>query len=351
MRSRQGRPKRGPTKKHLRSLHINAEALDSTPWVMETPYDIRDEAMNDFIKAFSTQKMMVVQGKRKFFQMSFRSRRCDQSIVIHSKHWRNNTFYKTTFGKEPMKSSEPIPEHLGYDARLVRDKCGKYFLCLPLPLNDHLSHEPDHRIIALDPGVRTFITGYDPDGRVVDIGSKDMARIYRLCDGMDRLQSKFRKPTTKARKRFRMKRAWKRMQTKVRSLIDEVHKKTTLMLVKSYRTILLPKFETSQMVRKNSRGRTIGSKTARGMLCWAHYRFQQRLLQKTREYRQCRVVIVGEEFTSKTCGNCGVLNQKLGSNKRFECPSCGTRLDRDANGSRNILLKFITEFQPKCASP
>ena len=87
-----------------------------------------------------------------------------------------------------------------------------------------------------------------------------MTRIYRLCDTMDDIQSRFQQPTTKARKRYRLKRAWKRVQTRVRNLIDEVHKKTTLALVKSYKTILLPKFETSQMVKRAQR--RICSKTA-----------------------------------------------------------------------------------------
>lgn len=48
---------------------------------------------------------------------------------------------------------------------------------------------------------------------------------------------------------------------------------------------------------------------------------------------------VTEEYTSKTCGNCGELNEKLGSNKTFECQKCKIVIDRDCNGCRNILLK------------
>jgi putative transposase len=335
------------TKKILRALHINADAPNIPKWVLGTPYDVRDEAMNDFVKAFSTQKMLVAQGKRKSFMMKYRSKRSDQSIVIHSKHWKGVTMYKTIFGTEQLKAAEQLPLDLKYDSRLVRDKCGRYFICIPLPLEDHLAYTPENDVIALDPGVRPFMTGYDPSGRVIDIGAKDMTRIYRLCDTMDDLQSRFQSPITKARKRYRMKRAWKRLQIRIRNLIDEVHKKTTLILVKSYKTILLPKFETSQMVKKGKR--KIRSKTARGMLTWAHYRFQQRLIDKTREFRQCTVVIVDESYTSKTCGGCGHLHNKLGSNKVFTCPHCHICLDRDVNGARNILLKFLTDFQPQSA--
>lgn len=336
------------TKKNLRSLFVNSDAPDIPSWTQEVPYDVRDEAMTDFIKAFSIQKMLVKQGKRKCFTMKFRSKRRDQSIVIRPNHWKPRHFFDpNNFAGTLLRSAEPLPNTLEFDSRLIRDKCGHFFFCLLLPLDDHLSHTPENEVIALDPGVRTFMTGYDPSGKILEIGAKDMTRIYRLCDTMDDLQSRFQKPTTKARKRYRLKRAWKRLQMRVRHLIDEVHKKTTLALVKSYKAVLLPKFETSQMVKKAKR--KIRSKTARGMLTWAHYRFQQRLIDKTREYRQCTVVIVDESYTSKTCGACGHIHQKLGGNKVFKCPSCGVKLDRDVNGARNILLKFLTEFHPQSA--
>jgi putative transposase len=333
------------TKENLRALHINSCSPNLPEWTKETPYDVRDEAMNDFIKAYSTQKMLVAQGKRKCFTMKFRSKRRDQSIAVLSKHWKPRHYFDpANFVGAPLVAAEPLPPTLKYDSRLIRDKCGRYFLCIPQALDDYLAHTQENEIIALDPGVRTFMTGYDPSGKILEIGAKDMTRIYRLCDAMDGIQSRFQQPTTKARKRYRLKRAWKRLQVRVRNLIDEVHKKTTLTLVKSYKVILLPKFETSQMVKKAQR--KIRSKTARGMLTWAHYRFQQRIIDKTREYRQCKVIIVDESYTSKTCGFCGHIHTKLGGNKVFKCPQCGVKLDRDVNGARNILLKFLTEFHP-----
>ena len=51
--------------------------------------------------------------------------------------------------------------------------------------------------------------------------------------------------------------------------------------------------------------------------------------------------IVTEEYTSKTCGNCGCLDHKLGNKDIFECLNCNLIIDRDTNGARNILLKNI----------
>src|SRR5437016_5664578 len=106
--------------------------------------------------------------------------------------------------------------------------------------------------------------------------------------------------------------------------------------------VLLPEFKTKNMVKRSSFGK-IHSKTASQMMTWTHYRFRQYLLHKSREYPWYKVVICTEEYISKTCGSCGVINRNLGSSKTSQCPSCGATIDRDVNGARNVLLKYITE--------
>jgi putative transposase len=73
---------------------------------------------------------------------------------------------------------------------------------------------PKHHTIALDPGVRTFLTGYDADGKIVEWGTKDMSRIYRLCKAVDDLQSRWSQITH--RKRYKIKRAARRIRLKIK---------------------------------------------------------------------------------------------------------------------------------------
>ena len=75
------------------------------------------------------------------------------------------------------------------------------------------------------------------------------------------------------------------------------------------------------------------------MLGWSHYRFKQFLKNKAAEY-SCNIIEVNESYTSKTCTNCG-KQQNIGSKKLMKC-SCGTELDRDINGARNVFLKNIS---------
>ena len=54
-----------------------------------------------------------------------------------------------------------------------------------------------------------------------------------------------------------------------------------------------------------------------------------------------KINIITEEYTSKTCGRCGWLNNNLSNKDTFKCRSCGLHISRDINGARNILLKHL----------
>jgi putative transposase len=312
---------------------------------LETPYDLRDEAMADLLKAYRSN---FAKGGR--FKMRFRSKKqpC-QTLVVLAKHWGlTRGPYAQVFGATVLRAAEPLPETLAYDSRLQLTKLGEYYLCIPLPLEiRHESQVPDNSsgnklagVISLDPGVRTFQTGYDPSGLVVECGKYDIGRIYRLCYVLDDLQSRWSQKEVKHHKRYRLRRAGRRIRVKIRNLVDDLHCKLTKWLVERYRVVLIPVFETQNMIRRGQR--RLHSKTARAMCTWSHYRFRTRLQDKVREHPWCKVIAVTEEYTSKTCGRCGHVHAKLGGNKVFHCPSCHLTVDRDLNGARNILLKYLS---------
>jgi len=145
---------------------------------------------------------------------------------------------------------------------------------------------------------------------------------------------------TTHRRRYKMRRAARRIQKRIRSLVDECHRKLAKWLCTNFRVVLIPLFETQQMVRRGHR--RLNSKGAKAMCTWSHYRFRQHLKHVAGSTSWCKVVETTEEFTSKTCGECGRLHQKLGGAKNFKCPSCDYEADRDANGARNILLRYLT---------
>ena len=327
------------SKKALRAQCVNNDLwTGELEWVKKTPYDVRDEAMNDVLKAYKTN----FTAKRKQFKIKFKSRKAaSDSIVIHSKHWKSaGIMYLKTWGKQALDAHEILPDKLPYDCRLQRTRLGEFYLCLLSPMQRRDS-KSKKRVAALDPGVRTFQTVYSPDGSVEEIGAGDIGRISRLCWSLDKLQSKWSQPEVRHRKRYTMQRAGRRIRKKIKNLVHDLHHATARHLCESYNQILIPAFETKNMVSKIKR--RIGSQTARMMLTWSHYSFRRILEDKAREYSDCSVFVVNESYTSKTCGNCGSLHETLGKSKVFKCPACNFTLDRDVNGARNILIRFLTK--------
>ena len=213
--------------------------------------------------------------------------------------------------------------------RIVREG-SRYFVIIP---QKRLYQVPENQrldAVALDPGVRTFMTFYSEvlHGK---IGEGDFQRIYRLCLNLDKLMSRISK--AKCKQKRRLKQAAERMRWKIWDLIDELHKKTANFLVRNFDRIFIPTFETSQMVIK------LASSTARNMLTFAHYRFKQYLKDRGQQ-AMCEVVEVSEAYTSKTCSYCGTQH-KIGSRKVMKC-DCGATVDRDLNGARGIFLRALS---------
>jgi putative transposase len=352
--------------------NCNFEADEKMKWVLETPYEIRDAALADLLAAYKTNFAKRKQNNDHIFAVKPKTKKApSDSIVIHHKFYRNGgRIFKSFWRKTPkdhgdissfLRGFERLPKTLDHAARLQRTRNGEFYLCVVSSIDrpeststaraetQGLPVEATDRVIALDPGVRSFMTGYCPGQGVMEWGAGDRTRLFRLCCAYDSLQSRWSKE--KHRKRYRMQRAGRRIQERIRNLVNEVHCKLVKWLVTNFDLVLLPKFETQSMCQKTQfaaedgtryKTRKINGKVARAMYTWSHYRFQRRLLHKIREYPQCRVVICDEDFTSKTCGRCGFVHEKLGGNKRFKCPSCHVSLNRDVNGARNIFLRYMT---------
>jgi len=335
-------------KGELRKACINKDAIKGKEWVAATPYDIRDEAMTDVLKAIQSN----FAAKRERFDLKFRSRKdATQSISVLKKHWNHKRgVYSEVLNVNHLRSPETLPDELECDSRLIRTRLGHYYLCLPMELKAGSAENQGtfgtiqsacvDGIISLDPGIRTFMTGYDASGQSWEWGKQDIQRIYRLCHTADKLQSKWSQKDIKHKKKYSLQKAARQVHLKIRNLIDEVHKKLAKWLCENYKVVLLPKFETSQMLRRGQR--KLNSKSARAMATWAHYRFRQRLLQKSNMYNGMSVVVCDEAYTSKTCGHCGELSTTLGGSKVFKCTTCASEFDRDVNGARNILLRYMT---------
>lgn len=310
-------------KQKLRNIIMQS---DLPSWVGETPCHIRQNAIFDAHLAFRASN-----------NCKFRScKSARQTIKFnHSNYSKGKWYSRLTKGKD-FQSSEAIPTRSAYATQIIKTKCGDWFAVFLEEVKPTRNNVDG--IIAIDPGVRTFLTGFDGQS-FLEIGKGDIGKITRLCQHLDLLMSKIGFSSSK-RQRAKMRKAAARLRKRIRNLVDECHHQAANWLSSNYQIVLLPTFSTSEMTKKKKR--KIRSKTARQMLSWSHYRFKQVLKNKA-ELSGCQVIDVTEEFTSKTCTYCGHVHQKLGGNKVFKCPNCGHKIERDFNGALGIMLKALRD--------
>jgi len=265
--------------------------------------------------------------------MRFRSRKDPvQSCYIPKSAVSSKGIYHTILGELSFKES--LPEKFG-DCRLVFTH-GEYYLTVPEDAPRQIT-ENQGRVVALDPGVRTFQTFFS-EKSFGWLGKQANIKIQKLCFKLDGLISKLSK--AKCRQKKRMKLAASRLRGKIKNLVDELHKKTARFLVDNFDVILLPTFETSQMSLKAKR--RIRSKSVRQMLTLSHYKFKQFLKHKA--FENSKVVIdVNEAYTSKTVSWTGEIVTNLGGATVIKSKLTGQSMNRDLNGARGIFLRAVVD--------
>lgn len=306
-------------------MSIKTAILHNLPeWAGEIPFQIKSIAIKDCCSAVSAAKLKF-KKTGKINQISFKSRKdVTQSCFIPESAITEKGIYPRSTGF--ISYSESIPEN-HRDSRLIKEN-GRYYLCVPYPVQQR-SENQANRIVALDPGVRTFVSFYSDDS-CGKIGEGAFKRVFDLCIGIDKLISKLSN-TKRYYERCNLKKKIGRLKWKIHDLIDELHFKTCRFLTNSFDVILLPTFEVSEMINKGKR--KITSRTARSMLTLSHFKFKQRIKGFGK-----LVVDVNEAYTSKTASWSGEI---VDIRSRKEISSCGITMDRDLNGARGIYLRTL----------
>lgn len=213
----------------------------------------------------------------------------------------------------------------------------KYFLHIPYPAYKESKVTNDENQvkseIGLDPGVRTFLTGYCPNHHVVELGkqvSNTIVPILLKCDKIRKIASK---RTRKAEKR----KLYKRMEqiyNKIFRKIDDMHWKIINYLTLAYGKITIGELEIKRILKSKK----LKKISKRVLSACRHYDFRKKLIYKCK-VRNIELNVINESYTTKSCTNCGELNHNLGSDKVFICNNCNMIADRDFASARNMIIK------------
>jgi putative transposase len=143
--------KAGEKIKSAYSLRDYILGLDLPDWVKLAPSHPKENAIFDAWDAWK-------QAKSQKGEASFRScRQPSQAIKFHARNFNGKTWFPGLTKGLNFRASESL-QKTEFATQLVRDR-KRWFACIPV-LSKVKTQNLD-KVIALDPGVRTFLTGYD----------------------------------------------------------------------------------------------------------------------------------------------------------------------------------------------
>ncbi len=183
---------------------------------------------------------------------------------------------------------------------------------------------PAGRAVGVDLGIMDFAV--TSDGQKI----ANPRHLERKARNLARYQRQLTRCQKGSANRAKAKAKVARAHRKVRNARSDFLHRTSTRLVRDNDLIVIEDLTVTNMVRNRHLARVISD-------CgWGEFRRQ--LEYKCQRYGRQLVVIDRWYPSSKACSACGRLLAELSlSTRTWQCPSCGTRHDRDINAAKNIL--------------
>jgi putative transposase len=205
-----------------------------------------------------------------------------------------------------------------------RDPCGRWYVSLAVDVPSPEPLSATGRAAGVDLGVKDFAV--TSDGQRI----ANPRHLARRAQNLARYQRRLARCQPGSANRAKAKAKAARAHRKVRAARADFLHKTSTRLVRDNDLIVLEDLAVKNMVRNRRLAKAIadcGWGTFRRMLEYKAARYGRRVIVIDRWYP-----------SSKMCSACGHLLTELSLKTRaWQCPSCGTRHDRDINAAKNIL--------------
>ncbi|MGX4695309.1 RNA-guided endonuclease InsQ/TnpB family protein [Streptomyces sp. JNUCC 63] len=257
----------------------------------------------------------------------FKSRKKSRASAEYTRSaftWRDGrlTLAKMA-GPLDIRWSRPLPE--GAEPTTVtvsRDAAGRWFVSLLC--EDTIASAPaTDGAVGLDAGITSLVT-LSTGEKIVNPRHERRDRD-RLAKAQRELSRKAKGSTNRAKARRKVARVHARITDRRR---DFLHKLSTR-LVRENQTVVIEDLTVRNLLRNGRLARAVSD------AAWTELRIM--LEYKCAWYGRELVVIDRWFPSSKLCGACGTVREKLPLNVREWACECGTVHDRDVNAARNIL--------------
>ena len=265
-------------------------------------------------------------GKRAKYPR-FKSRKRGRQSAEYTRsgfRWRDD---QLTLAKmsEPLNIawSRPLPDGAEPTTITVsRDPTGRWFVSL-LVETSTTHYTPTDAVVGIDAGITSLATL--STGEKITNPKHEKRDRERLAKAQRQLARKQKGSNNRAKARRNVARVYARISDRRR---DHLHKLSTR-LVRENQVVVIEDLNVRGMVRNHSLARAISD------AAWSELRS---MLEYKAEWYGRAIVAVDRFYpSSKTCSECGALQDEMPLNIREWTCRCGATHDRDVNAARNIL--------------
>lgn len=273
----------------------------------------------------------------------FKSRNGRQSA-----HYTRSAFRMKPDGLWLAKTAAPLRVAWSWSAVMTdldptmvvisRESDGRWFATLCVDLPDPEPASRAGRSVGVDLGLADFAT--------LSTGEKiaNPRHLARHERGLRRHQRRLARMKRGSNNRAKQRVKVARKHSRVRDARRDFLHKTSTALAAANDVIAIEDLNVSGMVRNRSLAKSISD------VGWGEFRSM--LAYKTEQAGKRLAVIDRWYPSSKTCSSCGYLLAALSlGTRRWTCPDCGTRHDRDVNAAKNILVAAgLAETRNACGA-
>jgi putative transposase len=282
-----------------------------------TLYDDLDSAYKNFFRGIKNGKSIGFPKFKKFnSSVRYTNTSCKYSHQNHKVWFSKNGWikiidYKNAFGKL-------------MNITVSKNKDGKWYASICVEQPDLKYENNSESKIGIDVGIKSFLV--DSNGNKID----NPNFLNKQENKLKRLQRQLSKKKIGSNNRKKAKLKLAIAHEKISSQRKNFLNQNSTKLVKENIFIAHEDLNIKGMVKNHHLAKSISN------VSW--YEFFRMLEYKGKWYG-CNIVKIGKfEPSSKTCNNCGYINNNLTLDIReWDCPDCGEHLDRDVNAARNIL--------------
>jgi putative transposase len=270
----------------------------------------------------------------------FKSKKKSRASATYTRsafRWRGGKLFLAKMN-EPLdiRWSRPLPE--GAEPTTVtvsRDAAGRWFVSLLV--EDTVAPAPaTTNAVGIDAGITSLVTL--STGEKITNPKHERRDRARLAKAQRELSRKAKGSANREKARRKVARIHARITDRRR---DFLHKLTTR-LVRENQTVVIEDLTVRNLLKNHTLARAISD------AAWTELRSM--LEYKCAWYGRDLVTVDRWFPSSKLCGACGTVREKLPLNVREWTCDCGTVHDRDTNAARNLLAAGLAESRNACGA-